>query len=117
MVVRPAEMICFGDEQSFSKVQWQIGPVSFNANMNSNSTGCPRAAATKKDFPGSLTHVIALADNATRLTPEQTTNDGPAPLGSDLGTQAFQAASAGDKAAAEVVKQMKASPFGNPDGR
>jgi prepilin-type N-terminal cleavage/methylation domain-containing protein/prepilin-type processing-associated H-X9-DG protein len=45
MVFRPAEMICFGDVQSYSKVQWQIGLVNFNANMNPTD-GSPGHAAT-----------------------------------------------------------------------
>jgi hypothetical protein len=66
-------------------------------------------------FPSALTHLLALADNSAKLTPEQTT--ALRQFWSDLGTQAFQAASAGDKAAADVLKQMKTNPFGNPDGR
>jgi prepilin-type N-terminal cleavage/methylation domain-containing protein/prepilin-type processing-associated H-X9-DG protein len=34
MVKVPAEMICYGDLQSFSKQLWLFGVVQFNANMN-----------------------------------------------------------------------------------
>jgi hypothetical protein len=73
------------------------------------------ASAAKKDFSGALTHLMALVGDPAKLTPDQTT--ALRQFWSDFGVQAFQAASAGDKSAAEVLKQMKASRFGNPDGR
>jgi hypothetical protein len=73
------------------------------------------AAAAKNDFSGAITHLLALADDSAKLAPEQAT--ALRQFWSDFGTQAFQAASTGDKAAADALKQMKASKFGNPDGR
>jgi hypothetical protein len=71
--------------------------------------------AAKKNYSDAVTHLLAIANSSSTLSQEQLAAFHQ--LWSDFGTQLFGAASAGDKAAVEALKQMKVSKFGNPEGR